>query len=179
MMEEYRKEECIAGEKIILRPMAWDDTERIICWRNRDFVRKNFIYQKPFTVEGHREWIRTMIDTGKAAQFIICEKDGRPIGSTYLRDIDYETRKAEYGIFIGEKDALGKGYGTEAAIHMAEYAFCVLKLHKVFLRLLADNRAAERSYEKAGFIREAYLKDEVRLEGIYKDVILMAKIRKE
>ena len=47
------------------------------------------------------------------------------------------------------------------------------------LRVLADNLPAIKSYEKAGFIREAYLKDEVYLEETYKDVIYMAVINDE
>lgn len=166
--------------KIFLRKMEEQDTEDIIRWRNSDFVKQNFIYQKPFTVEGHHEWIRTMIDTGKAIQFMICEEEtGRAVGSVYFRDIDEMHHKAEYGIFIGETDALGKGYGTEAAGKMIAYGFETLHLHKIMLRVLAENTAARRSYEKAGFHQEAYLKDEVYLEHQYKDVILMAVINGE
>ena len=166
--------------KIFLRKMEEQDTENIIRWRNSDFVTRNFIYQKPFTVEGHHEWIRTMIDTGKAIQFMICEEEtGRAVGSVYFRDINDTHHKAEYGIFIGEKDALGKGYGTEAARKMIAYGFDTLHLHKIMLRVLAENTAARRSYEKAGFHQEAYLKDEVYLEHQYKDVILMAIINGE
>lgn len=166
----------IEGQDIYLRLMDEKDTEDIIRWRNSEFVRRNFIYQKPFTKEGHENWIKTMIDTGKAIQFIICTKAGRPVGSVYLRDIDHAHHKAEYGIFIGEKDALGCGYGTQAAKLMISYAFTRLKLHKLMLRVLAENKQAYRSYEKAGFVREAYLRDEVFLEGKYKDVIYMAVI---
>jgi RimJ/RimL family protein N-acetyltransferase len=121
-----------------------------------------------------------MVETGKVAQFIIIEKkNNRPIGSTYLRDIDYDFAKAEFGIFIGEKDALGLGLGTEAAKMMLAYAFEELRLHKVYLRLLADNEAAEKSYLKAGFRHEALLKDEVKLDGEFKDVIIMSVINKQ
>ena len=43
------------------------------------------------------------------------------------------------------------------------------------LRVFADNAAAVRSYEKAGFHREALLQDEIRNEdGSWRDLILMA-----
>ncbi len=45
------------------------------------------------------------------------------------------------------------------------------------LRVLAENIPAIKSYEKAGFVREAYLKDEVFLDGQYKDVVYMAVIK--
>lgn len=170
-----KKADVICGQDIDLRLMEDEDTDMIIKWRNTEFVRRNFIYQERFTREGHRSWIRTMIDTGRAIQFMIIRKrDGRPVGSVYLRDIDRTHNKAEYGIFIGEKEALSKGYGTQAAQMMIAYAFQKEGLHKLMLRVLAENERAQRSYEKAGFVREAYLKDEVFLEGRYKDVIYMA-----
>ena len=170
----------IYGERIALRPMEERDTADIIQWRNTDFVRKNFIYQKPFTVEAHHHWVETMVNTGKVVQFMICPceagKVENAIGSVYLRDIDETHHKAEYGIFIGEEAALSKGYGTEAAQLMLQYAFETLHLHKVMLRVLAENKRAQRSYEKAGFRKEAYLKDDVFLNGRFCDVILMACI---
>lgn len=179
-MEKERKESLIIeGQSIYLRTMNKEDTDNIIKWRNSDFVRRNFIYQEPFTRQGHENWIKTMIDTGRVVQFIICTRKGSPIGSVYLRDIDRTHNKAEYGIFIGEKAALGQGYGTQAARLMIDYAFRQLKLHKLSLRVLAENKQARRSYEKAGFVQEACLKDEVFLEGRYKDVIYMAVIHKE
>lgn len=136
---------------IHLRLMTQDDTAKIVMWRNRDFVRKNFIYQELFTEEGHRNWIENQVKPGHVVQFVICLPDGREIGSVYFRDIDREAGTAEYGIFIGEKEALGCGYGTQTAKEAVAYAFTHLHLHKIFLRFLADNIAARKSYERAGF----------------------------
>lgn len=178
--EENKKTHVIQGNVIDLRFMNEEDTDRIVKWRNTEFVRRNFIYRGFFTRQGHENWIRTMVDTGKVIQFMILRKtDGRPVGSVYLRDIDRTHGKAEYGIFIGEEEALGKGYGTEAAKMMIAYAFHEEGLHKLMLRVLAENVRAQRSYEKAGFVKEAYLKDEVFLDGRYQDVIYMAVINDE
>ena len=134
-----------------LRLMTAEDTERIVTWRNRDFVRKNFIYQELFTAEGHRAWIRDQVEPGHVVQFIIVLSDGREIGSVYFRDICREDGTAEYGIFIGEEDAVVRGYGTAAAVEALEYAFTRLGLERIFLRFLADNIGARKSYERAGF----------------------------
>lgn len=163
----------IRGKKILLRPMTEKDTENIVRWRNEAFVRENFIYQKPFTVEGHKHWAETMVNTGRAVQFIICTKEEKPVGSVYLRDIDRTHNKAEYGIFIGEEEALSKGYGSEAAELMIRYAFEELHLHKLYLRVLAGNERAKKSYEHAGFVQEGYFRDDVLLPGGYQDVIFM------
>lgn len=165
----------MSAEKVYLRPITSADTNKIVTWRNQDFVRKNFIYQEPFTREGHETWLKAQVEPGHVAQFIICIDEERAclqegsvggdtsagleaacradveIGSVYLRDIDREKGEAEYGIFIGEHDALGKGYGTQAAKQMLAYGFEKLGLRKIFLRLLEDNPRALGSYEKAGF----------------------------
>ena len=171
-----KQEERIDLGPVYLRPITLEDTDRIIRWRNSDRVRKNFIDQRPFTRQGHLNWLETRVATGEVVQFILCEtKEDRPVGSVYIRDIDRKNRKGEYGIFIGEADAAGKGYGTLAAKGAIAYARDVLKLHKLFLRVFADNTAAVRSYEKAGFRREALLKDEIRNgDGSWRDLILMA-----
>ncbi|MCM1122527.1 MAG: GNAT family N-acetyltransferase [Eubacterium sp.] len=156
----------VMGNLVHLRLMTVEDTDRIVGWRNQDFVRKNFIYQKPFTKEGHLRWIKEQVETGHVVQFIICLADGKEIGSVYFRDIDQKAGTAEYGIFIGEEDALGCGYGSEAAKKALTYAFHTLKLDKVFLRFLSDNIGAQKSYLHAGF-RMIDRKEQVQtLQGV-------------
>lgn len=160
-----------------MRPLEKFDTDNIILWRNNPRVCRNFIYQKPFTREGHLKWFETMIETGKAVQFIITEiLTNNPIGSTYLRDIDLENRKAEFGIFIGVDDAVNCGYGTEACKIICRYGFEVLNLHKIFLRVFESNRQAIRSYEKAGFQYEGTFHDDVCINGKFYNVVFMGKI---
>ena len=167
----------IIGKRVKLCFIQQGDTENIIKWRNKDFVRRNFIFQELFTKEIHEKWLKTKVDTGEVVQFIIYQlEDNIPVGSVYLRDIDRRNEKAEYGIFIGEENALGKGIGSEAAKLILEYAFDHLKLHKVMLRVFAHNIRAIQSYKNANFVEEAYLKEEVKIDGNFYDIILMAKI---
>ena len=157
--------------------MTREDTDRIVAWRNSDAVRKNFIYQALFTRESHENWIRTHVETGDAVQMIICDlANDKPLGSVYIRDIDRHHNKAEYGIFIGEADARGRGVGTAAAKLMLRYCFEEEQLHRVYLRALSENGQAIRSYEKAGFRREGLLRDDVCIEGNYRDIVWMAAV---
>lgn len=162
---------------IYLRPMTYGDTDYIVSWRNSDAVRSRFIYRETFTREGHEAWIKNMIETGKAVQFMICDcSTGQPFGSVYIRDVDRVHNKAEYGIFIGVETARGRGIGTAAAKLMLQYCFEEARLHRVYLRVFPDNQRAIGSYEKAGFQREAYLRDDVCIDGVYRDMVLMAAI---
>ena len=167
----------IVGKNVYLRPITDDDTDLIIDWRNSDAVRPYFIYQKPFTREGHERWMETMIRSGLGYQFIVCRiEDDTPVGCTYLRDYDRENSKIEYGVFLGSEDVKGKGIGTEILGLTLGFAFGELDVHKVFARAFADNAASVGSFLKGGFLKEAYLKDEVYVNGEYRDIILLAKI---
>ena len=162
---------------VSIRPITYDDTEDIIRWRNCDYVRSRFIDQRLFTKEGHEEWLKTMVETGKVAQFIIL-LDDKAVGSVYLRDIEYEEKSAEYGIFIGEENARGKHVGTKAAKLILRYAFDELKLEKIFLRVYKDNLGAIKSYENAGFRQNENI-ERINVNGEVREVIFMELEKKD
>lgn len=167
----------IIGKRVYIRPITEEDTDLIIAWRNSEAVRPYFIYQKPFTREGHLNWLKTMIETGCGYQFIVCKiEDDTPIGCTYLRDYDREHNKIEYGVFLGSEGVKGQGIGTEILGLTLQFAFETLKVHKVFARAFSDNQASIGSFLKGGFTKEAYLKDEVRVNGEYRDIVLLGII---
>lgn len=166
--------QIIDSENLIYRPIDYEDTEMILGWRNSDAVRNNFLHRDIITVEEHERWLESEIMTGRAVQFVMIDKkDDKPIGSVYFRDIDKERKTAEYGIFIGEGSARGKGYGIETAIRMTSYFFEDMRYDKLFLRVLERNRAAIRSYEAAGFKKDD-IAEEREIEGKTERIIFMS-----
>lgn len=178
MSVEAKYKDETAG--IYLRQMTYEDTDLIVKWRNQDAVRKNFIYQETFTKEGHENWMKAKIETGQAVQMMICLiGSDMPVGAVNIQHIDRNHSKAEYGIFIGEDSARGRGIGTAAAKLMLRYCFEEEKLHRIYLRALAGNIAAIRSYEKAGFQHEGYLREDARIGDAYVDLVWMAALNPE
>ena len=177
---DWKKEFSNTEAGIYLRPMTYEDTDTIVRWRNTDAVKKNFIYRGEFTKEGHEHWIKTRIETGEVIQFIVCDAStDMPLGSVYIRDIDRLHSKGEFGIFLGEASARGRGVGAATAKLMLDYCFRIEKLHRVYLRVLAENTPAIVSYEKAGFIKEGTLIQDVLLDGRYRDVVRMGVLNPE
>ena len=95
------------------------------------------------------------------------------IGNAKLGPIDWINRTAEYGRMIGVKSTHGKGYGTQMAKLLLHYAFMLLNLNKVTAGAVADNMASIKSNEKIGLEIEGKLKQQVFINGIYKDVVRM------
>ena len=70
---------------------------------------------------------------------------------------------------LQEERARDRGYKADG-----RYGFEELSLHKIMLRVFAFNQAAIKAYEKAGFVQEAYLKDEEKIGDEFFDIIFMA-----
>jgi RimJ/RimL family protein N-acetyltransferase len=54
-----------------------------------------------------------------------------------------------------------------------------MNLHRVFLRVHADNARGIRCYEKVGFQREGTLRESVFRAGAYRDMVLMSILASE
>ncbi|MDO4188917.1 MAG: GNAT family protein [Lachnospiraceae bacterium] len=154
--------------------MTMDDTEIVVNLRNAEHVRNNYIYQKPITVEEHTNYFRTKIETGQILQYIMKEANtGDAIGCAFLKDINLSDRIAEFGVFIGDKNALGKGYGVDAVSQMKWLAFDKLKLDKLILRVLSYNGVAYNIYKKAGFFEVSREFEENAEANNPREIILM------
>ena len=83
------------------------------------------------------------------------------VGMIMLKNLDWSVPRCELGYFVGEKFA-SKGYTTEALNAVVQYCFEELKLVKVYLRVIATNKASLTLAEKCGFEKEGYFKKEYR-----------------
>ena len=167
----------LIGKEVYLRPITHDDTDLIVKWRNQENVIKYFFYRKEFTKEGHETWLREKVETGQVVQFVVCMKENdRPVGSTFLRDIDMDHMKAEFGFFLGEEDVRGRGIGKDILSLTLDYAFNTMKLHRVYARAFETNKPSVGSFLKNGFKQEGLLKDSVFADGKFHDVVVMGII---
>ena len=167
------------GEKVVLLPLSLSDTDLIVKWRNLSCVRNYFVFRDNLTKEMHEDWIQKMIDTGKVKQFIIQDaKSQKKVGSIYLRDIDYQFHSAELGVFIGEEDYRGKGFGSESIKMIVDYGFKCLNLHRIFLRVFESNKSAILCYKNAGFEIEGIARDMVYVDNQFHNMVFMSAINK-
>jgi RimJ/RimL family protein N-acetyltransferase len=168
--------------QVFLRSLEEADLERTHLWHNDPELYSSLINPFRFVSKtAELEWLRRKAGySGSEVNCAICLRtNGEHIGNISLAEIDWVSRKAELGIFIGSSAHHGKGYGKEAVRQLLSYAFFDLNLNRVSLEVLADNAAAIKSYEKCGFTVEGRLKGHVFKKGAYKDVLLMGICRHE
>ncbi|MCU1656599.1 MAG: family N-acetyltransferase [Pseudonocardiales bacterium] len=111
------------------------------------------------------------------ADFII-SVDGRAVGRCTLFHEDRLARHAEVGIAL-LPDERGRGYGTEGLRQAVEFGFGRRNLRRLYLWVLASNRAAIASYGKVGFVEEGRHREHCWVRGRYEDEVAMGLLRSE
>src|SRR6476646_5623973 len=112
----------ITGEKVALGPFRRDLIPLMLRWINDFAALRNLGKVAPQTLEQETAWYERAATGENQSNFLIYARldasDGglRPIGTTGLGNITHRDGRADFGILIGEADARGKGYGTEAAL---------------------------------------------------------------
>lgn len=172
----------IVGEKVYLRGIERKDLEGpYFQWANDPKVTEYmFMGLKPNSLVALEEEYNTLMKSSNDVAFLVIDKQtDKPIGSAGIYAISWVARTAEYRVMIGEKDFWDKGYGTEIAHLLMEYAFGKLNLNNLWLGVNADNPRAVKSYENAGFVTEGRLRALIYRNGKYYDVIKMNILRDE
>lgn len=147
----------IIGEKVALGPFRRDLIPLMQRWINDFAALRNLGKVAPQTLEQETVWYERAETGENQSNFLIYARvetaDGglRPIGTVGLYNITYRDGRADFGILIGEADARGQGYGTEATLLTLDYAFTALGLRNVALTVGEWNIAGQRAYANAGF----------------------------
>lgn len=165
-------------DRLGIRRMTIEDSALIVKWRNQDWVRVHYIYRETFTLEGQEAYYHSQIETGRVTQFIVCELGtDRPIGCTILNDYEQRDGHGEYGMFLGEADAAGKGYSAEMVRMTLDYGFRELGLTEIMSRIFTDNLPSIRGCIRAGMQRAEFLPAVECSDGTIKDMQIVRAMK--
>ncbi|MGH3760898.1 GNAT family N-acetyltransferase [Actinophytocola sp.] len=84
----------------------------------------------------------------------------------------------EFGISLWPQHR-GKGHGTAAQRLLTRYLFANEPVHRIQARTELGNIGEQRALEKAGFVREAVLREYYFRDGAWRDEVLYRMLRSE
>lgn len=123
-------------------------------WGNRDVT--NYLTADGIMTEGEiRNRFLLEIEQYKT-HGVLKTSNNEFVGSCGLRPYDPENDVYELGFHL-VRSAWGKGYASEAAEAMIEYAFNKIRAKKLFAGHHPENTASRKRLEKLGFV---YIHDE-------------------
>jgi len=117
-------------------------------------------------------------EKGELVNFAITRRpDGLLIGAVGLA-LNPAHARAEIGYWIGTP-YWGQGYCTEAARAVVDYGFDVLRVNRIQSRHFAANPASGRVMQKLGMSPEGCLRQYVRKDGPFADMVLYGLLRSD
>ncbi|MEP7360514.1 MAG: GNAT family protein [Chloroflexota bacterium] len=165
----------IAGQLVALRRPSPSDLASVIRWYRDPEIARLTRYQtrQMSQPEIERFFQVRMLAPDALAYSIVELPSKRLIGFTTFSALDGDNGSVMFHITIGERDAWGRGLGTEATTLMLQHAFERLALHRVGLTVFSYNTRAIRAYEKAGFRIEGRQREAIQRQGVYFDEVQM------
>lgn len=174
------KRGLLIGRRVCLRPFGKNDVDYIQKWSSDPEIRKLTAEVAPMgRMEAGKLYKELRADKERLWFMVVLKKTGRVIGEAGLLRMFKPWRCSDMSIIIGEKDAWGKGYGTEAGRLLLDYIFGRLGFHRVSVGVVALNERALRFWEGLGFKREGVEREGYYCDNEYSDFIMMSILEEE
>jgi RimJ/RimL family protein N-acetyltransferase len=172
-MKYYPK---IIGERLYLSPINTEDLAQYTKWLNDSYVADHLgVYRQIISLGNEKKTLEELSNEGHNYAIVLKDNDTL-IGNISLMEIEHIHRRAMLGLFIGDAEQRGRGYGAEAIRLLLDYGFNILNLHSIMLLVHGDNPHAFKCYQKVGFKeigrrREARIKGGEYIDLIYMDIL--------
>ena len=161
-----------------IRPWDSGDAVAIQRYANNRNIWANLrdIFPHPYSLENAHAFLGFVMKEDPRTTFAIAT-DTEAIGCIALRlGNDVHCKTAELGYWLGEP-FWSRGIMSEAVAEFTRWAFDAFDLHRIFAEPFASNTASVRVLEKAGFICEGRMRDNVFKDGKVLDSFIYARVR--
>src|SRR2546430_5283659 len=163
-------------ERCTIRDWRMDDAESLAKRANNRQVWLGLrdAFPHPYGIEDAKKFLHEAGTEHAGMRFCI-EIDGAAAGGLGVRlGEDVHRHTAEFGYWLAE-EFWGKGIMTEAVTAFANYCFETFSLKRMFAEAFSNNPASARVLEKAGFVLEGRLRNNVVKAGKILDSLRSAK----
>lgn len=173
-----------SGGGVYLRHPAWADFE---AWAH--LRENNQDYLAPWEPEWHERHLtrmayktrlsqfKKMVNEGRAFPFhVFRDTDNRLIGACNLTHIERGVAQTvRLGYWIGENYAR-QGFARAAVRAACQFCFEDLGLHRIEAAVRPENAASIKVLEAVGFKAEGIARDYLKIEGVWRDHRIYARL---
>lgn len=165
------------GSLAILRPITEDDAQITLGWRLGS--RAKYLQRGANTIDEQRAWIAAKLKTNELNYII--EYKGKPVGMIALHDINNSHKSVQLGrLLVGEEKLVGKApVAFDAELMLCNYAFDVLKMHKIYGDVMEDNFGMLKTRLYLGYKQDGVLRDHYMYDGVHKNTVAISLLEEE
>lgn len=173
MSNDYHNR-TITTDRLVLRLFQQSDAKTVARLCNNYNIYKSTLYLPyPYSLEDALNWIQRHeqnFNDNRVYEMAITDKETGELYGAIALSNNQNSNHGEIAYWVGE-EYWGRGYATEAAGAIIEFAFQVKKLHKVFARYFNSNPASGRVLDKLGMKKEGILIDHIIKENRYENLV--------
>lgn len=118
-------------------------------WRNSEQISRFMEYKEHITPEMQQRWFLSL-GAVKDFYFIIEYKD-KPVGMIHASHINWREATGEAGLFIYEQNLQSNYIPVMASLAMVDVFFGLFRMEKLFAKVMAGNKVAEKYNTNLGF----------------------------
>lgn len=142
----------ISKYDITLTRLTEDKLEMVRNWRNDPKISQYMEFKDYITPEMQINWFHKINNDNN--YYFIIEFDGKEIGLSNLRDIDYKKGVGEGGIFIYDDDYLNSTVSFQAILCLNDFGFENLNLKQMLAHIRQDNKRAIKYNLILGYVKQ-------------------------
>jgi ribosomal-protein-alanine N-acetyltransferase len=173
----------LKGRGVALRELRESDAESLAqVFGDPEVVR--YLWIPVQTLDSERAFVMTAADEARRVlrrEYHLAITTGardEVVGSCHLGVESVERRSAILGYGI-RRDLWGRGIGTEVVRLLVRFGFETLHLHRIWATHHPDNPASGRVLAKAGFVPGGRTRDDLRVEGEWRDSLVYVLLEDE
>ena len=172
----------IRTNRLLLRRMTMKDAPEILSMRSDDSVMQYIDRPKTKTIEEAEAWIQMVddslnINVGIAWAITLASAPNKLIGNISFWRIIKQHYRAEIGYMLSPAH-WRNGIMKEALLAMHDFGFKKMLLHSIEAHINPANAASAAILEAAGYVREAYFKEDYYFNGIFIDTAIYSLLAK-
>ncbi len=168
----------IRGKLVVLRPPKPDEAAVMITWFEELEVTRFLKLRFPPSAGQENEFLENVARDPNHV-FWAVEHEGKLVGGTSIRAIDWQHGWGVTGTVIGDRKAWGKGLGRELMKLRADYAFTQLPLQALRSGYLEGNVASARAQKAAGYKEVGRWHRDAFVDGRWIDHVLTELLRED
>ncbi|MEX3071990.1 UDP-4-amino-4,6-dideoxy-N-acetyl-beta-L-altrosamine N-acetyltransferase [Vibrio alginolyticus] len=166
----------MSSKRMEFTPLAADDLEMILEWRNAPEVRSKMYTTHEISLEEHNAWFERLKED-KTKIYFIAKINNVPVGVVGFSEVNQVHGIATWAFYASP--TAPRGTGSLMEYYALEYAFENLKLHKLRCEVIAFNKVVIKLHKKFGFVEEGCHRDAFYDGDAYHDVIHLGIFSRE
>ena len=169
-------------ERLTLCEPALNFAPSLFDLRSSEEVMKYVPREPAKNIEEVHHFINNVLGGHKNRQSLlwgICESTNLDyvIGTICLWKFDFESSRCDVGYMLNPRFQ-SKGFMAEAINRVLLYGFNELNLHSIEARIDEENIASIKVVERAGFVREGLLRENISNKGMFRSETIYSMLKR-